>query len=43
MADEAAESRIWARIHFRSDVVAALELGRKVAQKVIERARSDGP
>jgi hypothetical protein len=43
MADEAAESRIWAGIHSRSDVVAGLELGRKVAQKVIERAKSDGP
>jgi hypothetical protein len=43
MADEAAESRIWAGIHFRSDVVAGLELGRKVAQKVIERAKSNGP
>ena len=42
MADKAAESRIWAGIHSRSDVVAGLELGRKVAQKIIERAESGG-
>jgi hypothetical protein len=43
MADDAAESRIWAGIHFCSDVVAGQELSRKVAQKVIERVKSDGP
>lgn len=42
LADEAAESRIWAGIHFRSDVVAGLALGRAVAQKVIDVARRDG-
>lgn len=42
LADEAAESRIWAGIHYRSDVVVGLALGRAVAQKVIERARTDG-
>ena len=42
MADQAAESRIWAGIHFRTDVVTGLALGRRVAQKVIERAQSDG-
>jgi membrane-associated phospholipid phosphatase len=42
LSDEAAESRIWAGIHYRSDVVAGIDLGRKVAEKIIERARSDG-
>ncbi len=42
MADQAAESRIWAGIHFRTDVVTGLTLGRNVAQKVIEYAESDG-
>jgi membrane-associated phospholipid phosphatase len=39
---EGAESRIWAGIHFRSDIEAGLSLGRAVAEKVIERARNDG-
>ncbi len=42
LADQAAESRIWAGIHYRSDVVAGLALGRAVAQKVIEWASRDG-
>jgi membrane-associated phospholipid phosphatase len=42
MAAEAAESRMWAGIHYRSDIVAGRALGRAVAQKVIERARLDG-
>lgn len=42
IADAAGESRIWAGIHFRSDVVAGLALGRAVAGKVIEWAKSDG-
>lgn len=36
------ESRIWAGIHYPSDVVAGAELARAVAGKVIDRARSDG-
>jgi hypothetical protein len=40
--DEAAESRIWAGIHFRSDVTEGLKLGRTVADQVIARARRDG-
>jgi PAP2 superfamily protein len=43
LADQAAESRIWAGIHYRSDVVTGLALGRAVAQKVIDVARRDGP
>jgi membrane-associated phospholipid phosphatase len=42
LAKEAGESRIWAGIHYRSDVVAGFELARRVADAVIERARVDG-
>lgn len=42
MAEQAGESRIWAGIHYRSDVVAGFELARKVAGAVIQRARMDG-
>ena len=42
LADQAGESRIWAGIHFRTDVTVGQALGRAVANKVIERARSDG-
>jgi membrane-associated phospholipid phosphatase len=43
LADQAAESRIWAGIHYRTDVVTGLALGRAVAQRVIDMARRDGP
>jgi membrane-associated phospholipid phosphatase len=42
MVDQAGESRIWAGLHFRSDVVVALVIGRTVAWKVIERTQPDG-
>jgi hypothetical protein len=42
MAEQAAESRVWAGIHYRSDLAPGLELGRKVAGAVIEWARTDG-
>ncbi len=42
MAEQAGESRIWAGIHYRSDVVAGFELARTVAGAVIERAQADG-
>jgi membrane-associated phospholipid phosphatase len=42
LAAEAAESRVWAGIHYRSDIVAGRALGRVVAEKVIARARQDG-
>jgi PAP2 superfamily len=42
LADRAAESRIWAGIHFRSDIVAGLALGRAVAQRVIQQSETDG-
>jgi membrane-associated phospholipid phosphatase len=38
----AAESRIWAGIHYPIDLEAGMALGRAVAGKFIERARSDG-
>lgn len=41
-ADEAGESRIWAGIHFRSDIDAGLALGEDVAAAVVARAMSDG-
>jgi membrane-associated phospholipid phosphatase len=42
IAKEGAESRFHAGIHFRSDNDAGLELGQKVAAKVIERLKADG-
>jgi membrane-associated phospholipid phosphatase len=39
---EFGESRLWAGIHFRSDIDAGYAIGRNVAQKVIERAKADG-
>jgi len=41
-AKEAAESRFQAGIHFRTDNEVALELGRKVAAKIIEKIKNDG-
>lgn len=41
-AKEAAESRFQAGIHFRTDNEVALELGRKVAAVIIEKAQHDG-
>jgi hypothetical protein len=41
-ATESGESRIWAGIHFRSDIEAGYEIGRKVGAAVVERARRDG-
>jgi hypothetical protein len=42
LGDQAGESRIWAGIHYRTDVVAGFGLARKVAGAVIRRARTDG-
>lgn len=39
---EAGDSRIWAGIHYEMDNQAGVELGRKVAQKFLERAENDG-
>jgi membrane-associated phospholipid phosphatase len=42
LADTAGESRLWAGIHFRSDITAGDTLAQKVSQKLIERAKIDG-
>jgi membrane-associated phospholipid phosphatase len=39
LATEASESRLWAGIHFRSDLAAGRALGRAVAERVVARAR----
>jgi PAP2 superfamily len=36
------DSRLWAGIHFKSDIEAGHAIGRGVAEKVIERAKTDG-
>lgn len=41
IATEARNSRVWGLVHFRSDVDAGAEIGRKVGQVVIARARQD--
>jgi membrane-associated phospholipid phosphatase len=41
IAEEIGQSRIWAGIHFRSDVEAGWEMARRLLAKVIERAESD--
>jgi membrane-associated phospholipid phosphatase len=41
-AVQAAESRIWSGIHFRSDIDAGLALATAVSQAVVERVRKDG-
>jgi hypothetical protein len=40
-AEEGAMSRLWAGIHFRSDIDAGLTLGRSVGQLVVTRAKED--
>jgi membrane-associated phospholipid phosphatase len=42
LAQQAGESRLWAGIHFRSDIVVGLVVGRTVAWKLIERTQPDG-
>jgi len=42
MAKEAADSRIWAGIHYAIDAEAGMQVGRSVAQKFVEWARNDG-
>jgi membrane-associated phospholipid phosphatase len=42
MLQQISESRIWAGIHFRSDIMVGLALGDKVAEKAIQRAQGDG-
>jgi membrane-associated phospholipid phosphatase len=42
LGERAAESRVWAGIHYRSDIVAGRQLAISVADKVIARAKQDG-
>jgi membrane-associated phospholipid phosphatase len=42
LGEQAAESRIWAGIHYRSDINAGRQLALAVANKVIARAERDG-
>jgi membrane-associated phospholipid phosphatase len=42
LSEEAAWSRVLAGVQYESDVVAGLELGRKVAEQVIQWAKADG-
>jgi hypothetical protein len=42
LAHVAGESRMWAGIHFRSDIDADNALGRTVSGKVIRHAQTDG-
>jgi membrane-associated phospholipid phosphatase len=42
LAQQATESRIWAGIHFRSDVEAGIALGENVADAVIAQELRDG-
>jgi membrane-associated phospholipid phosphatase len=39
---EFGESRLWAGIHFRSDIQSGSEIGRQVGDAVVARARGDG-
>ena len=41
-AEEAANSRLWGGIHWRADNVVGMQVGAKVGQAVIERAKTDG-
>jgi membrane-associated phospholipid phosphatase len=41
LADEAGQSRVWAGIHFPTDVRVGLALGRNVAQRVMDTVQSD--
>jgi hypothetical protein len=41
LGKEAAEARVWAGIHYRFDIDAGQELGRKVAEKALQRAFVD--
>jgi hypothetical protein len=43
LGERAAESRILAGIHYRSDINAGRTLAMAVADKVIARPKSDGP
>ena len=39
---ESGESRLWAGIHFQSDIASGWEIGRQVGEAVVARAKTDG-
>jgi len=41
-ANDLAESRLWAGIHYQTDIDVGLAQGRNVAQEVIKVANADG-
>ena len=41
-AQEFGESRLWAGIHFKSDITSGWEIGRQVGEAVVSRAEFDG-
>jgi membrane-associated phospholipid phosphatase len=41
-AEEASNSRLWGGIHWRADNETGMEVGRKVGELVVERAKTDG-
>jgi hypothetical protein len=41
-SEESSNSRLWAGIHFRSDLTSGAEIGRQVGEAVIARAKADG-
>jgi hypothetical protein len=42
IAKEAGEARLWAGVHYRSDITAGNEIGQKVGDAVVARAKADG-
>lgn len=42
MATEASNSRLYGAIHYRSDIEVGLDMGNKVGQKAVNRAKTDG-
>ena len=42
MAQEASQSRMWAGIHYRSDCVKGLEVGKNIGNYAVQRAQTDG-
>ncbi|MGH9627591.1 MAG: vanadium-dependent haloperoxidase [Bryobacteraceae bacterium] len=42
LAEEAGRSRLYAGVHYPSDVIAGLQLGRAIGQKVVAYAATDG-
>jgi hypothetical protein len=41
MGEQASESRVWAGVHFRSDIVAGNAIGRDVTQLMFDRIKND--